>query len=482
MRLVYCFHVVGALLASVGLTMLFPIGWALYYQDAGLWPLVGSVVVSCGSGALLFGLTRRKDKLVMNHREGMVIVALAWIAAGCAGALPFLFSGMLPSATDAFFESFSGFTTTGSSVLTDIEALPPSILMWRSLTHWLGGMGIIVLSLAILPFLGVGGMQMYKAEVPGPEPDKLKPRIKDTALVLWKVYVFFSAVQCVLLLLGGMTLFDAVCHTFGTMATGGYSTKNASVGYYDSAYIQWVITLFMFIAGANFTLHYRALRGDMRCFWKNPEFRFYTGVVVVFTLLVTVCIYGRQYDSLLQALRFAAFQVVSVCTTTGFATADYELWLPFSQALLLFLMFLGGCAGSTSGGIKCMRVMLLLKQGYHELFRLVHPHAVKRIKLGGKSVSEEVIAGVWGFFILFTVLFIISGMVLAACGLDLLTAFSAVIACIGNVGPGFGTVGPAENFAHLPGVAKWVLMLCMLLGRLEIFTVFILFIPEFWRK
>ncbi len=482
MRIAYCLYVIGALVISVGLTMLFPIGWAVYYRDSGLMPLVQSMLVSVLSGTLLFAVFRRKDKLIMNHREGMAIVALGWLGAGIAGALPFLFADVFPSWTDCLFESISGFTTTGSSVMTDIEATPRSILMWRSLTHWLGGMGIIVMSLAILPFLGVGGMQLYKAEVPGPVPDKLKPRIKDTAAVLWKVYVLISVVQCVLLLFGGMTLFDAICHTFGTMATGGFSTKNASVGHYDSPYIHWVITIFMFIAGANFSLHYRALLGDVRCFWRDSEFKFYAAATVVFTLLVTAFIYGRNYGGILESLRHAAFQVVSICTTTGFATADYEQWLPFPQALLLFLMFLGGCAGSTGGGIKCMRVLLLCKQAYHELFRLVHPRAVKHIKLGGRIVPAEVMSGIWGFFILYVALFVVSSFLLAAMGIDVLTSFAAVAACIGNIGPGLGTVGPAENFAHLPLAAKWVLTWCMLLGRLEIYTVFILFVPEFWRK
>lgn len=462
--------------------MLFPLGWAVYYHDAGLIPLVKAMVVSLLSGTLLFTVFKRKNKLIMNHREGMTIVALGWLGAGIAGALPFEFADIFPTWTDCLFESISGFTTTGSSVMTDIESAPKSILMWRSLTHWLGGMGIIVMSLAILPFLGVGGMQLYKAEVPGPVPDKLKPRIKDTAAVLWKVYVLISVVQCVLLMFGGMNLFDSICHTFGTMATGGFSTKNTSVGHYNSPYIHWVITIFMFIAGANFSLHYRALLGDFRCFWRDSEFKFYTVATLIATGFTTLFIYGHNYGTVAESIQYAAFQVVSICTTTGFATADYELWLPFPQALLLFLMFLGGCAGSTGGGIKCMRVLLLLKQGYNELFRLVHPRAVKHIKLGGRIVPVEVMSGIWGFFILYVGLFVVSSFLLTMCGIDVLTAFAAVAACIGNIGPGLGTVGPAENFAHLPLFAKWVLTWCMLLGRLEIYTVFILFVPEFWRK
>jgi trk system potassium uptake protein TrkH len=481
MRIGYTLYVIGALLCSVGLTMIFPLMFGVYYQDESILPLLYSMGITVIAGGCLIAVFRERTKTLLNHREGMAIVALGWIGAGIAGALPFWFGGML-GFTDALFESVSGFTTTGSTVLTDIEIVPRGLLMWRSLTHWLGGMGIIVLSLAILPFLGVGGMQLYKAEVPGPVPDKLKPRIKDTAMALWKVYLLFSVLQAVLLYFGGMDVFDSICHTFGTMATGGFSTKNASVGHYDSGYLQTVIIIFMFIAGVNFSLHFRLLLGEPGAFLKDAEFRFYTVVVLVSTAVVALAVYGTEYDSFLEALRYAAFQVVSICTTTGFATADYEQWAPVTMAVLLFLTFLGGCAGSTGGGIKCMRVLLLLKQAYHEIFRLIHPHSVSYVKLGNRIVRAEVLSGVLGFFVLYIGLFVLSSTLIAAMGVDVLTAFSATAACIGNIGPGLGSVGPAENFAHLPQAAKWVLTLCMLLGRLEIYTVFILFVPEFWRK
>ncbi|MFV0420700.1 TrkH family potassium uptake protein [Oleidesulfovibrio sp.] len=481
MRIKYTLYVIGALLCSVGLTMSFPLLFSLYYGDAGILPLLFSMAATLAAGGGLVLLFNERSKTLLNHREGMAIVALGWLGAGIAGALPFWFGGFAVF-SDALFESISGFTTTGSTIFTDIEALPRGILMWRSLTHWLGGMGIIVLSLAILPFLGVGGMQLYKAEVPGPVPDKLKPRIKDTAMALWKVYLLFSVLQVVLLLFGGMDLFDSICHTFGTMATGGFSTKNASVGHYESAYIQTVIIIFMFIAGVNFSLHFKLLLGEPKAFLKDEEFRFYAAVVVVCTLIVTFAVYGSNYGGFGDSLRHAAFQVVSICTTTGFATADYEQWAPVTMAVLLFLTFLGGCAGSTGGGIKCMRVLLLLKQAYHEVFRLIHPRSVSHVKMGRHIVRAEVLSGVLGFFVLYIGLFILSSVLIAAMGVDVLTSFSATAACIGNIGPGLGTVGPAENFAHLPVAAKWVLTLCMLLGRLEIYTVFILFVPEFWRK
>ena len=482
MRWRYTLHIVGAILVSIGMTMLFALAWSVYYNDAGMIPLMQSIVATLVVGGGLYSGFRNPKAAPMSHREGMAIVALGWVAAAVMGALPFYFSDHFHTFTDCMFESMSGFTTTGASVLTDIEAVPRSLLFWRSFTHWLGGMGIIVLSLAILPFLGVGGMQLYKAEVPGPVPDKLKPRIKDTAMLLWKVYVLFSVLQTALLWAGGMDLFESLCHTFGTMATGGFSTRNTSIAAYDSVYFDVVITVFMLIAGANFTLHYNALRGRPAVLFRDPEFRFFMGVFTIWTLLAAWSEWGPTYETLGQSLRFSSFQVASILTTTGYATADYELWRPLPQALLLLLMFLGGCAGSTGGGMKCMRIQLLLKMAYTELFRLIHPRAVTRVKLGGTTVKNDVLASITGFFMLFLGLFIVSSFILAAMGVDIVSSFAAVVACIGNIGPGLGTVGPTDNYAHIPDMGKWVLVFCMLLGRLEIYTVIILFIPEFWRK
>lgn len=481
MRIPYILSVIGALVCCLGLAMLFPLGFAIYYGDSSVVPLIISIGITLGMGAFAMLALRNDSAPVLSHREGIAIVALGWLAAGLFGALPFIVAGEM-TPTDAVFESISGFTTTGASILTDIESVPKGLLMWRSLTHWLGGMGIIVLSLAILPFLGVGGMQLYKAEVPGPTPDKLKPRIKDTAVMLWRVYVMLSVAQAVLLMFGGMNLFDSICHTFGTLATGGFSTRNTSIAAYDSAYIDWVIILFMFLAGMNFSLHFRLLRGDVMSLLRDSEFRFYAVVILLFTVIITFCVWDNNYESAWTSLRMAAFQVVSICTTTGYATADYEVWLPLAQVLLFFLMFLGGSAGSTGGGMKCMRVLVLLKQGYHELLQLVHPRAVKRVKLGGRLVPPDVLSGVVGFFILYLLLYVLSAFVMAALGMDVLTSFASVAACIGNIGPGLGTVGPAENYAHIPMMGKWVLAFDMLLGRLEIYTVIILFVPEFWRK
>jgi trk system potassium uptake protein TrkH len=383
---------------------------------------------------------------------------------------------------DAFFESVSGFTTTGSSILTDIEAVSKGLLFWRSFIQWLGGMGIIVLSVAILPFLGVGGMQLYKAEVPSPVPDKLKPRIRDTATTLWKVYALISLAEVALLMIGGMTLYDTLCHAFTTMPTGGFSTKNASIAHYDSAYFDAVFIFFMLLAGINFSLHYQFLRGKPLAFWRDSECRFFLGTVLMLIAIVTLNIYGNVYEKIGEALRFGAFQVVSIVTTTGYATADYELWPTMSQLILLLCMFLGASAGSTGGGMKCLRVMLYLKYCYKELFSLIHPHAVKPIKLGGRTIPEDVVRSVLGFMGLYVGLFAFSSVLMAGMGLDFTTAITSVAAAIGNIGPGLGTVGPVDNYAHIPYLGKWVLLGCMLLGRLEIYTVIILVVPEFWRK
>jgi len=481
MRWRYVANVTGLLVIFIGLTMTAPVAVSVFYSDASRSSLALSGVITLLFGIGIFFLFRRAKAEVLTPREGMAIVAACWLTAGIFGSLPFFF-GLEMSFVDAVFESVSGFTTTGSSILTDIESLPRGLLFWRSFIQWLGGMGIIVLSIAILPFLGVGGMQLYKAEVPSPVVDRLKPHIRDTAKVLWKVYLLFTLLQVALLKAGGMGLFDAVCHAFTTLPTGGYSTWNASVGHINSVYFEGVFIAFMLMAGMNFTLHYQFLRGEPLAFWRNVECRFFLGVVLVFTALVTWDVYGAVYDGLAPSLRRAAFQVVSILTTTGYVTADYEMWPGTSQIILLLCMFVGASAGSTGGAMKCLRIIVAFKYCYREIFMLVHPHAVSRIKLGGKAVSEEVARSVLGFLALYVGLFAVSTLLVSATGVDFTTAIGAVATTIGNTGPGFGTVGPSENFAHFPFLGKWILIWCMLLGRLEIFTVIILFVPEFYKK
>jgi trk system potassium uptake protein TrkH len=482
MRWRFILRTIGVLIFFFGLTMILPLTVGFYYRDQSLPALFLSMGITVIAGLILYLIFRKAQAEVISQREGMAIVAVGWTAVGLFGALPFYLGDGCFTFVDAFFESVSGFTTTGASVLTNIEAVSKGLLFWRSFIQWLGGMGIIVLSLAILPFLGVGGMQLYKAEVPTPVPDKLKPRIRDTAMILWKVYALMSLAQVIFLVVGGMTLYDALCHTFTTMPTGGFSTKNTSIAHFDSVYFDAVIIFFMLLAGINFSLHYQMLRGKTLAFWQDSECRFFLGAVVLLTLAVSFNVFGTVYQSIGEAIRYGAFQVVSIVTTTGFATADYEKWPAMSQLILLLCMFLGASAGSTGGGMKCLRIMLCFKFCYKELFSLVHPHAVSHIKIGGKMVPDDVMRSVLGFLALYMGLFALSSVLLAGLGVDFTTAFAAVAATIGNVGPGFGMVGPVENYAQIPVLGKWLLIWCMLLGRLEIFTVIILMVPEFWRK
>ncbi len=483
MRWRYILYVVGTLILFLGITMLVPLSFGFYYKEGSVEPILNAMAFTIILGLALFLLFRKQRAESISQREGMAIVAVGWTAVGFFGALPFYLAGHSWSFVDALFESVSGFTTTGASILSNIEALPKGLLLWRSFIQWLGGMGIIVLSIAILPFLGVGGMQLYKAEVPSPVPDKLKPRIRDTAMILWKVYALFSFAQIILLILGGMSFFDAVNHAFTTLPTGGFSTKNASVAHFDSVYFDWVFILFMLLAGINFSLHYQMLRGRPLALWKDAECRFFIFAVLVLTLIVSWdLLQSAVYSNIGQAFRYAAFQIVSIVTTTGYATADYEQWSSMSQLILLGCMFLGASAGSTGGGMKCLRIMLCFKYCYKELFALVHPRAVTTIKIGGQSVPEDVMRSVLGFLALYIGLFAVSSVALAGTGVDFVTAFGAVAATIGNIGPGFGIVGPVENYAQIPMAGKWILIWCMLLGRLEIYTVLILLVPEFWRK
>ena len=475
------FHLLGFLNLILAGSMVLPLIVNWIYGESHARGYLLSMAVTGATGLLLM-LIFKKSSRELSHRDGFAIVALGWVLATFFGALPYLFTGAFTSLVDACFETASGFTTTGSTMMTDIAKNPQAILFWRALTQWLGGMGIILLSLAILPLLGIGGMQLYKAEVPGPTADKLRPRMTQTARILWQVYLLISAAQVVTLLFGGMNLFDSVCHTFTTMATGGFSTRNASVAAYHSAYIDGVITLFMFLAGVNFTLHYLALRGRPLDFWRNEEFRFYLWLTLGATVLLTLFNLAGPYAGIGDSLRYSAFQVVSIMTTTGYATADYERWHVFCQYLLVACMFVGGCAGSTGGGMKVARVLLLFKHAHVQLFRLIHPRAVRLVKLGERPVDKEVMQSILGFFALYMGIFVSASLVMAALGMDLVSAGSAVVTALGNVGPGLGTVGPVQHFAYVPTVGKLVLALCMLLGRLELFTVLVLFIPSFWRK
>lgn len=482
MRWRYVFYLVGILLFFLGLVMVIPMMFSWYFREQSLRAFIHSFVVTSGVGIILGLVFRGKKVEIISQREGMAIVAIGWTVAGLFAALPFYLGGVFETFIDAFFESVSGFTTTGASVMTDVEAVPKGMLLWRSLIQWLGGMGIIVLFVAVIPFLGVGGMQLYKAEVPSPVPDKLKPRIQDTAKMLWKVYAVISIVQVLMLMAGGMGFYDALNHTFTTMPTGGFSTRNLSVAYYDSVYIDVVIIFFMFVAGINYSLHFQMLQGKTLAFWKDSECRFYLIMVLVLTAVISFNLYGQVYDTIGDSIRYGAFQVVSIVTTTGYATADYNQWPAMSQLILLVGMFIGACAGSTGGGMKCVRIMCCFKYCYKELFGLLHPRAVVNVKIGGKTVSDDVIRSILGFLALYTGLFVVCSVMLAGMGVDIITSISAVASAIGNVGPGLGMVGPMGNYSTIPEMGKWLLVWCMLLGRLEIYTVIIFLVPEFWRK
>lgn len=470
------------LIIFLGASMCLPLGVALLDGDESSHALAWSIAITECIGILMFLSTKKHRVVHLSHRDGVAIVTFGWLAAGFFGAMPFIISGAIPDFSSACFESISGFTTTGATVLQNIEGVSPGILLWRSLTQWIGGMGIIVLSIAILPFLGVGGMQLYKAEIPSPVVDKLKPRISDTSKTLWKFYIILTALQIIFLAVGGMSISDSINHAFCTMPTGGFSPKNISVGYYNNGYFDAVIIIFMVIAGINFSLHYRLISDGPGIYWKDPECRVFLSLILVLTALVTFNLYGNVYDSLLSSFRYAAFQVSSVITTTGFASADFELWPSLSHAILLVAMFLGGMAGSTGGGLKTMRVMLLVKHAYQEIFRVVHPHAVTTIKLNGRAVPQETLSSIWGFFTLYLMLFVASSIFMIMLGLDMVSGFSSVAACIFNVGPGLGAVGPMDNYMGVPVIGKWILIFCMLIGRLEIYTVLVLLTPEFWRK
>lgn len=472
-------HVLSALLVFVGASLLFPVAFSVYYQDGDLHAILLSMAIMISVGGLLWKLTPNRP---LQIREGFAVVTFGWMLLAGFGALPFVLAGTGISYTDAFFETMSGFTTTGATILSNVEALPHGLLFWRSLTHWLGGMGIILLSLAILPMLGVGGMQLFKAEVPGPSFDKLQPRIQDTAKTLWVVYLLISVAEAILLKLGGMNLFDSLCHTFGTMATGGFSTKNAGIEHYNSAFIEYVITIFMIIAGTNFALHYWGLKGQVRNYIKNSEFRFYLGVIAVATIFVFLNVRFQNYSGSFESLRKSIFQVSSLVTTTGYHSANYETWSVSAQLVLVILMFFGGCAGSTGGAIKMVRIYLTIKYGVIQFKKLLHPHAVIPIRLGRKPVSQEAISDILGFLLLYIFIFILASIFMASLGLDLTTSVSTVISTLGNIGPGIGNIGPTENYTHIPDVGKWLLSFLMLTGRLELFTVLVIFNRNFWIK
>lgn len=488
------FHFFGLLLLFNGGFMLLATGISFIYQDGITLKLFLSSLVTLLLGGSVMVNTRNHRK-EMNKREGYIVVAFGWIVMSLTGTLPYLITEAIPTFTDAFFETMSGYTTTGASIINDIEALPKGILFWRSTTHWIGGMGIIVLAIAILPLLGIGGMQLFAAEAPGPGGDKLHPRITDTAKRLWLIYVGYTVAETLLLQVAGMSFFDAINHALSTLSTGGFSTKNASVAHWnDTPAIQYIIIVFMFLAGTNFVLSYFAFKGKVQKIIKDDEFKLYFKFIFIFTLITAIIIYFRAdvsqssishpmvYGEFESALRHGLFQVLAIVTTTGFVSADYTLWTPFLTVFFFGLMFLGGSAGSTSGGIKVVRHLLLIKNGFLEFKRALHPNAILPVRYNEKSVSGDIVFNILGFFILYMLFFIIGAIIFSMFQIDFESAIGLSASSLGNVGPALGDFGPVHNYATLPPLGKWWASFLMLLGRLELFTVLILFTPFFWRN
>lgn len=472
---------IGFLLIGEGLFMLLPLLVAGIYNDGDSLAFLYSSLITVAAGLVSMGATFKAKKEI-GRREGYVIVGSVWICFSLFGSLPYLFSHSIPNYTNAFFETMSGFTTTGSSILNNIEEMPHGILFWRSLTQWLGGMGIVVLSLAVLPAFGIGGMSLFAAESPGIAPDKVNPKIKDTAKILWNIYLLFTLAETILLMFGGMNFFDAINHSFTTMATGGYSTKQASIAHWDSAYIQYVIIFFMIMAGTNFSLSYFAFTGKPKKMFKNEEYKFYLIFIGAATAILSFGLVLTSGLGIERSFRDALFQTVSIITTTGYATSDYLLWTPFLTAIILMLFFVGGSTGSTGGGIKVMRIVLLIKNTYYELRRLIHPNAIIPVRFNKKSVNQQIITNVLAFFFLYIIVFFISTLAFMMFVDDFETAFGAVATSLGNIGPGLGSVGPSASFSHITDAGKWFLSFLMLLGRLELFTIIVLFSPSFWRR
>ncbi|RKR07835.1 trk system potassium uptake protein TrkH [Maribacter vaceletii] len=483
----------GLLLLFNGLFMLVAAVVSGVYKDGATLGITLASITSMFIGTFLMFYTRGHKKEV-KRKEGYIIVTFGWVVMSISGMLPYLFSGAIPDVTNAFFETISGYTTTGASILDDIEAMPEGILIWRSITHWIGGMGIIVLAIAILPLLGIGGMQLFSAEAPGPNADKLHPRITDTAKRLWYIYVGYTVAETILLKLAGMSFFDAVNHSLSTLSTGGFSTKNASLAYWnDSPLIQYIIILFMFLAGSNFVLSYFAFKGKIQRVLKDEEFKFYSIFIAVFSVLAAFVIYyqanvpvSEYHPKVLGAaessFRHSLFQVIAVITTTGFVSADFTNWTPFLTIFFFGLMFLGGSAGSTAGGIKVMRHLLIIKNGLLEFKRTLHINAIIPVRYNDKTIKEHFVYNIIAFFVLYMLLFIIGALVLGAMGLDFVSAVGGAATSLGNVGPGLGDLNPLSNFNGLPALGKWWCGFLMLVGRLELFTVLILFTPYFWKK
>ena len=492
-KIIYRFLGITAILNGLFMFIAFP--FSFFNNENQAWGILNAGVITTFIGCLLYFFNKPKSTNIQK-KEGYLIVTLGWLILSFTGMLPYLLSGAIPNISDAFFETISGYSTTGSSILTDIESMPRGILFWRSATHWIGGMGIIVLTIAILPLLGIGGMQLFMAEAPGPSADKLHPRITDTAKRLYLIYVVLTFAEFFLLKAAGMTWFDAINHAMATVSTGGFSTKNNSISFYNNLpLVQYIIIFFMLVAGTNFVLNYFALKGKIQKVFQSEEFRYYLFGIIGIASIVTLLIYYFQdpnlqttiahpkiYGEAESAIRHALFMVTSVVTTTGFVTADFTMWSFFATGIFFALFFTGGSAGSTSGGVKIVRHIVMLKNSFLEFKKALHPNAIIPVIFDGKSVGQTIVFNILSFFIIYMLIFIISSVILTFLGLDFLSALGASASSLGNIGPALGSVSPVDNFAHLSSAAKWFCSFLMLIGRLELFTVLILFTPFFWRK
>jgi trk system potassium uptake protein TrkH len=478
MNLLLDLHLLGGLLGLVGFFQLIPVGVALAVGEPTA-PYLASAALTMACGLVLFRATRTTDQQI-RPRDGFFVVGCAWLLSSLFGALPYLFTGALPP-VDALFESVSGFTTTGSTVMIDIEGAPRPLLLWRSFTQWIGGMGIIVFTIALLPLLGIGGMQLFSAEMPGPIKDKARPRVAATARRLWFIYVGFTGAEMIALRLAGLGWFDAVCHAFTTMPTGGFSTRNDSIAGFASPAVEWIVIFFMLLAGINFVLHYRVMMARRWEALKDTELLYFLSAAAVAAALLTLLLLraGMETEG---PLRTGLFQAVSILTTTGYVTADFNLWPNPAAIILLVLMVFGGMSGSTAGGVKSLRTLVGLRSLWATVDRLIHPHAVRPVKYSGRPVDENVLHDIWAFFAAYLLIAAVAAAIVSANGYNLETSISAAISALSNVGPGLGAIGAAENFAHLPGLVKLVLSFCMIAGRLEVFTVLVLILPAFWRR
>ncbi len=484
------FSLIGYILIFLGASMLLSVAWSVYYSEPDYFAILKSACITILAGGVIRLVSFSKKKREFSSRDGFAIVTLGWVSMAFFSALPFYFSELTPlSFTNAFFEAMSGLTTTGASVLGHsstymIEDLSHGLLFWRSFTHFIGGMGIIVFSIAILPLLGIGGVQLFRAEVAGPVADKMTPRVKQTAKLLWGIYVGLILVETLILKLEGLTFFDSLCHAFGTMATGGFSTKNASIGAYGSL-VQWTIIFFMFLAATNFSLHYFALVKRKFEYFKDKEFRVYLSIIGIFSILFFINIASsHMYNWDLDSFRHSVFTSIALITTTGFGTENFNEWPTLSKTITFFLLFVGGSAGSTTGGMKIIRSIVVVKYLITEVKKLLHPtgYYTIQVKTDDKPVSDEVVKNTLGFYLFYILIFAASALVFSMFGLDMITSLTASASAIGNIGPGLGSIGPWDNWGHFPDLAKWMSSFLMLLGRLEIFTVIVLFSRSFWKK